>query len=54
MTVIEDVVGNLGDKMGPEDINDVINMADEDGDGTINYEEIMKMVRVNKGAIDDL
>ena len=48
IVVIQDVIGNLGDKMSTEDINYVIDIADEDGDGTINYEEIMKLVRRNE------
>ena len=52
--VIQDVICNLGNKMGQEDINYVMEMADEDGDGTINYEEIMKMVKINEGAIEEL
>ena len=36
---------NLGEKLEPEEIQSMINEADLDGDGQINYEEFYAMMK---------
>ncbi len=37
---------NLGEKLTDEEVDEMIREADVDGDGQINYEEFVKMVRI--------
>ena len=36
---------NLGEKLEPEEIQSMIDEADQDGDGQINYEEFYTMMK---------
>ena len=36
---------NLGEKLEPEEIQSMIDEADQDGDGQINYEEFYNMMK---------
>lgn len=38
------IMRSLGEKLSPEEIEEVIAEADEDGDGEINYKEFAKMM----------
>ena len=38
------VVGNLGEKLTPNEIREIIREADKDGDGQIDYVEFVKMM----------
>lgn len=42
---------NLGEEMTEEEIDDLIARCDLDGDGKVHYEEFIKMVEDNPGAI---
>ena len=35
---------SLGDKLSEEEVDDLINEADVDGDGNLNYEEFVRML----------
>ncbi|KAJ1898142.1 hypothetical protein LPJ66_001750, partial [Kickxella alabastrina] len=39
------VMTSLGEKLTTEEVNEMINEADVDGDGQINYEEFVKMMK---------
>ena len=41
---LKHVMTNLGEKLSEEEVNEMINEADTDGDGQINYEEFVKMM----------
>lgn len=36
---------NLGEKLSDEEVEQMINEADLDGDGQVNFEEFVKMMR---------
>ena len=38
------VVGNLGEKLTPNEIREIMTEADQDGDGFIDYAEFVKMM----------
>lgn len=38
------VMANLGEKLTPEEIDEMIKEADTDGDGQVNYEEFVRMM----------
>ena len=37
------IMSNLGDSLSSDEIDDMIRISDLDGDGTINYEEVIKL-----------
>jgi calmodulin len=39
------VMTNLGEKLTDEEVDEIIREVDIDGDGQINYEEFVKMMR---------
>jgi len=41
---LKEVLGKVGEIMTTEEIEDMVKMADKDGDGVINYEEFVKML----------
>ena len=53
---LREVLRNLGEKVTNDDINQIIQIADTDGDGEIDYKEfvdLIKGVMKNKGAQGD-
>ena len=44
MTTYFDLSYLPGDKLSEEEVDDLINEADKDGDGVLNYEEFVKML----------
>merc|ERR1712171_1534 len=44
------VMTNLGEKLTDEEVDEMIREADVDGDGQINYEEFVKMMRAKGGS----
>ena len=38
------VMGNLGEKLTDEEVEEMVAEADVDGDGSVNYEEFVKMM----------
>ena len=42
------VMTNLGEKLTDEEVDEMIREADIDGDGQINYEEFVKMMRAKE------
>ncbi|OWF37060.1 Calmodulin [Mizuhopecten yessoensis] len=44
------IMTNLGDKLPDEDVDEMIELADLDGDGTIEYEEFVKMLANPEGV----
>lgn len=40
------VLGNIGEKLSDEEIDEMILEADVDGDGAINYEEFVAMMQL--------
>ena len=47
------IMRSLGEKLSPEEIEEVIAEADEDGDGEINYKEFAKMMMGRTTASSD-
>ena len=42
--VLSHVMGNIGESLTPEESQDFINLIDSDGDGLINYQELVKLL----------
>ena len=38
------VIGNLGEKLTPNEIKEIMKEADQDGDGSIDYAEFVKLL----------
>ncbi|CAD1469697.1 unnamed protein product, partial [Heterotrigona itama] len=45
------VMTNLGEKLSEEEVDDMIKEADLDGDGMVNYEELVRWSRIGQEAI---
>ena len=46
---LREVLRNLGEKVTDDEINQIIRMADQDGDGEIDYDEFVALRRKLKG-----
>ncbi|XP_069114918.1 calmodulin-like isoform X2 [Argopecten irradians] len=46
------IMTNLGDKLPDEEVDEMIQLADIDGDGTVEYEEFVKMLANPEGVKD--
>jgi len=43
-TVLRDILHELDDKLTPDDLDNIIEEIDEDGSGTIDFDEFMAMM----------
>ena len=47
---VKDITLNLGDGMNEHDVDKLMNVGDDDQDGTMSYAEIMNIIENNKAA----
>jgi len=48
------VAEELGEAVGDEELQDMINQSDKDGDGEINFDEFYRIMKKKGNFLDDL